>query len=82
MQVAFDNTQLVRLYDQGQGRVSRLHFSKNGCFGGISVSQTHLVFGCNGSWQFVDQFCSTSQIESLQRFVYCVLLQVFTVIAL
>ena len=28
---------------QGQGRISRLHFSKNGHFGGISVSQTRLV---------------------------------------
>ena len=30
-------------YHQGQGRISKLHFSKNGCYGGISVSQTHLV---------------------------------------
>ena len=30
----------VRVVCQGQGRISMLHFSKNGCFGGISVSQT------------------------------------------
>ena len=34
----------VKVICQGQGRISRLHFSKNGHFGGISVSQTHLVF--------------------------------------
>ena len=28
---------------QGQDQISRSHFRKNGCFGGISVSQTHLV---------------------------------------
>ena len=46
MQVAFDNTQLVRghiikvkVKYQGQGYIS----PKMAIFGGISVSQTHLV---------------------------------------
>ena len=28
----------------GQGQIQRLHFSKNGRFGGICVSETHVVF--------------------------------------
>ena len=39
IQVVFNNTQLGSYH---QGRISRLHFL-NGRFGGISVSQTHLV---------------------------------------
>ena len=34
----------VKVIWQGQGRITRLHFSKNGRFRGISVSQTQLVF--------------------------------------
>ena len=44
MQVAFDNTQLVRVISSRSSWMSRLHFLKNGRFGGISVSQTHRVF--------------------------------------
>ena len=29
---------------KGQGQISGSCFSKDGCFGGISVFQTHLVF--------------------------------------
>ena len=32
---------------KGQGQISWSCFSKDGCFGGISVSQTHLVFKYN-----------------------------------
>ena len=34
----------VKVICKGQGQIQRLHFSKNGRFGGIRVSQTHLVF--------------------------------------
>ena len=33
-------------FPAGQGQISGSCFSKDGCFGGISVSQTHLVFLC------------------------------------
>ena len=33
---------------KGQGQISGSCFSKDGCFGGISVSQTHLVFSLKG----------------------------------
>ena len=33
----------VKVICLGQGQISRLHFSKNGCFRGISVSQTYLA---------------------------------------
>ena len=42
MQVAFDNPQSS--YHQGQGRISRLHYSRNGLFESISVLQTHLGY--------------------------------------
>ena len=34
---------LFLLLYQGQGQISRSHFSINGCYGGISVSQTQLI---------------------------------------
>ena len=36
----------VKVICKGQGQISGLCFSKDGCFGGISVSQTHLVCFC------------------------------------
>ena len=33
----------VKVICKGQGQISGSCFSKDGCFGGISVSQTHLV---------------------------------------
>ena len=35
---------LVKVICQGQGRISGLHFSKYGRFGGIGISKTHLVY--------------------------------------
>ena len=34
----------VKVMCKGQGQISGSCFSKDGCFRGISVSQTHLVF--------------------------------------
>ena len=34
----------VKVICKGQGQISESCFSKDGCFGGISVSQTHLAF--------------------------------------
>ena len=34
----------VKVICIGQGQIQRLHFLKNGHFGGIRVSQTHLGF--------------------------------------
>ena len=34
----------VKVICTGQGQIQRLHFSKNGRFGGICVSETHVVF--------------------------------------
>ena len=39
-----DTHLLVKVICKGQGQISGSCFSKDGCFGGISVSQTHLVF--------------------------------------
>ena len=44
MQVAFDNTQLVRVISSRSRSNIKVTLFKSGLFGGISVSQTHLVF--------------------------------------
>ena len=43
MQVAFDNTHRVRVISLRSRSNMKVTFLKNGRFGGISVSQTHLV---------------------------------------
>ena len=54
----------VKVICKGQGQISRLHFfkkkkKKNGCFGGISVSQTHLItsFVFQNGFMFSSQDC-------------------------
>ena len=48
MQVAFDNTQLVSVISRSRLNIKVTFLKKKSSFGGISVSQTHLVYSYIG----------------------------------
>ena len=53
-----------------QGQISGSCFSKDGCFGGISVSQTHLVYAYNGiKWaEITEKLLTLSQTTNFRLF--------------
>ena len=58
----------VKVVCKGQGQISGSCFSKDGCFGGISVSHTHLVSNVILPYLDYGQSKQKTQVKMLTQF--------------